>query len=545
MIEPNYKELFSHIANMLWVSNMGYTTTLFYLSLCLFIPLYLLLPSEKMRRNCVLVSSSIFYIWNGVGAFVIVIGTAFTIYLTTMAIEKEYLAFDEEKVDLSPKEQAALLTVYKKKTLRHVRLSLLIVLGIWIFVKVSRFNEMVPVEYLREFSFGLNVIVPLGISYYTLSSVGYLLDVYWRKAKVEYNFFHLFTAMIYFPQITIGPIGKYSKLIPQLTHLPPPNYNRVCFGLQLMLWGYIKKLIVADRLILYTSTVYADPTSFAGVEIVIAALLGVVHIYADFSGCIDIIRGISQIIGVNLEQNFRQPFFAQSAQEFWSRWHMTLGGWTKEYIYLPIAMNSKFLSYLRTVKKEHSPWVASFVKSLTPLVVVWCFTGLWHGTGMDYLLWGLYWCSLMTIAKEAKPLHNWMLETLKIDSERTYYKCWSMIRTTAFFAIGRMITATGETWSLITLFTQLFTEHRLWTFFDDSLFTHGLDFKDFTVALVFMIVMFFVDVLHEKNISIRETLASQILPIRWCVYYGAIMALIIFGMYGPSVNPADFVYGAF
>ncbi len=296
---------------------------------------------------------------------------------------------------------------------------------------------------------------------------------------------------------------------------------------------------------LYTTSVFAAPLEFAGIEVVIAVLLCVVQIYADFSGCMDIVRGVSQVIGIELEQNFRQPFFAKSAQEFWSRWHITLGGWTKEYIYLPIAMHPKFMKYTRTMKKEGKAWKSSFLKAFCPLVTVWIFTGLWHGTGFDYLIWGLYWCTIMTLGKELKPIGDWMVKKIHLETERTYYQVWWMLRTTMFFAIGRMITATGSALSGWVLIKQIFAEHRLWTLFDGSLYTYGLDQKDFYVALLGMGIMFAVDILHEQGKEIRVTIGRQVFPIRWVIYYVAIMSVIILGMYGPSFDASSFIYGAF
>lgn len=534
-----------YISKILWQADMAYNTMVFWIFLAFFLGIYLSLHGAKSKQYWVLIGSIMFYIWSGIGAVFIVAGTAIIVYLVTRKIEKIYEGYDVEKEGLRPKEQTALFATYKKKATKYLWIALGSVISIWVFVKVAKLLDFNTVESLKDMSLGLGIIVPLGISYYSLSAVGYVLDVYWRKAKAEHNFLNLFSAMIYFPHIVQGPISKYTDIMGQMNNLPKFDYQRVCFGLQLMLWGYIKKMIIADRLVIYTGAVFANPAKFAGVEIFIAVILCVAQLYADFSGCMDIVRGISQIIGIDLAQNFRQPFFAKDAQEFWSRWHITLGAWTKDYIYLPIAMNPKFMKYTRTLKKEGKVWKSSFVKAFVPLITVWIFTGLWHGTGFDYLMWGLYWCTLMTLSKELKPFTDKCIKRLKIDDKSAGYQLWRMVRTGMLFAMGRMITVVGVLTGGPYLMKQMVTELRLWTLFDGSLYTYGLEQKDFYVAVVGLGMMLAVDIIHERGIGIREGIAKQALPLRWGVYYLAIIAVVVFGIYGPGFDAASFVYGAF
>ncbi len=280
-------------------------------------------------------------------------------------------------------------------------------------------------------------------------------------------------------------------------------------------------------------------------EIGLAILLSAVQLYADFGGCMDIVRGISQVIGIELSLNFKQPFFATNVQAFWARWHITLGAFTKEYLYLPIVMHPKFSRWMKKLKKDNKVWLSSFLKAFCPLMAVWLFTGLWHGTGADYLVWGLYWCLLMTLSKEAKPITDKFLIALHINPKTKAYQCWSALRTGLLFAVGRTITITGSLAGCTVVWKQLFAEHRFWVLFDGSLYTHGLEWLHFIVAIVFMVAMLVVDVIHEKGIKIRALIAKQKLPLRWVVYYGAIIALIVFGMYGPGLTATSFVYGAF
>ncbi len=527
-------------------TNMTYTSVVFWGCLLLFLVVYFILRGKKVKMAWIFVANLVFYIWaGGLAALWIILATAVLVYVISRRMEYIYQGYEAETAGMVPKEKNAALVPYKKRAKRCLILALFLIFGIWIYVKVGKLYAADTVDTLGAWLSARGIIVPLGISYYTLSAVGYLLDVFWRKTKPEHNLFALFTVMTYFPHIVQGPISKYSRLFTQLSNLPKFEWKRVCFGLQLMFWGYIKKMVIADRIALFTAPVFADPESYAGTEIFLTVLLYVFQLYADFSGCMDIVCGISQAIGIELDPNFRQPFSSKSVAEFWRRWHITLGAWTREYIYMPISTNPRFMKWTWKIKKSGDTDSYTFLKNLAPLLAVWLFTGLWHGTGADYIVWGLYWCALLLFAIETKPFCDKVCEKFHLDRERRRWKVWQSIRTFVFFAIGAMFTLVGGLQGCATLWRQLFSEARFWVLFDGSLFTHGLDQKDFTVALLGIVVILIIDALHERDFKIRETIAAQVLPLRWIVYFCAIFAVLILGIYGPGYDAASFIYGAF
>ncbi len=525
--------------------DMGYNSVFFLGGVLIFLGILFLLRG-KARTVWILIMNLIFYVWaGGTAGFFVILATGLIIYLISRRMETIYAGFEAEKGGLPPKEQMELLNRYKKRTRRYLYLALLLVVGTWVAVKWGKLQNVETADSIREWIVGKGLIVPLGISYYTLSSVGYLLDVYWRKVKPEHSFLSLFTVMTYFPHIVQGPIGKYNKLIKQLDNLPKFDYERVCFGLQLMLWGYIKKIVIADRLALFTSTIFADPASYAGLEIFLAVVLCAVELYADFSGCMDIVGGISQAIGIELDANFRQPFFAKSASEFWRRWHITLGAWSKDYLYMPILVSPRYMQWTWKLKKKYGAYLSSIIKEVLPLFAAWLFTGLWHGTGWGYIAWGLYWFGLILLSQIAKPLMDRIVTRFSINTERPLFQAWQSIRTFFLFAIGRMFTVAGGFRNGLYLWKRLFASHRLWTLFDGSLYEHGIDRKYFYVVLVGMILMFCVDYWHEKGIHIRKNIAALPLPLRWLVYLAAMFTIVIFGVYGIGYDASSFVYGAF
>ncbi len=527
-------------------TDMNYTSFVFMGCLAVFFVIYFLLRPQILKRIWILIASLVFYVWAGDrGSLVIILATALIVYLVSRRMETIYSGYEAETKDMTAKERMAVLPAYKKRTKWYLWLALALILIVWIYVKVGRFLDWGVVGTFQNFSLFRSVIVPLGISYYSLSAIGYLLDVYWQKTKPEHNFLTLFTVMTYFPHIVEGPISKYSKIIGQMNNLPKFEYNRVCYGLQLMLWGYIKKMVIADRLAIYTGAVFGDPNAFAGMEVLIAVIFSVFQLYADFSGCMDIVCGISQVIGINLEQNFRQPLFAKSAAEFWRRWHITLGAWMREYIYMPISTNPRFIKWIGGMKKSGRKQLSNFLKNLIPSLAVWLLTGLWHGTGMDYIVWGLYWCALIVLSTVLKPYTDQLNERMHINTEGGLWHFWQGFRTSIFFGVSRMFTVVGGLAGCGLLWQRLFTAARLWVLFDGSLFTHGLDQQDFTVAIVGIILILVVDVCHERGMKIRESIAKLPLPLRWIIYYGAIFAILILGVYGSGYDAASFIYGNF
>lgn len=227
-----------------------------------------------------------------------------------------------------------------------------------------------------------SLVIPLGISFYTLALSGYLIDVYRKTVLVEKNFLDLFLFESFFPHILQGPIARYGQLSLQFKKVHIFQYTKFCHGFQLMLWGYIKKMVIADRAAIYVDAIYQNCYTVSGTELFIASLLYSLTIFADFSGCVDIARGTAAVFGIELTENFRQPYLAVSIQDFWRRWHISLSSWFRDYIYIPLGGNR-----------------VSKIKWLRNILIVWFLTGLWHGSAWNFILWGLYFGVLLIIEK--------------------------------------------------------------------------------------------------------------------------------------------------
>lgn len=385
------------------------------------------------------------------------------------------------------------------------------------------------------------VIAALGISYYTFSLLSYMADVYWKKDRAEPNFLRLFLFAIYFPKILQGPIARHKDLAPQLAEEHAFSYQQLCLGLQLMLWGYFKKMVIADRLALFVNTVFRNTAGESGAHLLVAAVFGSFQLYCDFSGCMDIIGGFSQILGLRLDANFNHPFFSRTAAEFWRRWHITLGTWFKDYVYMPLAVSPRVIRISKAARERFGMRAGRAVMTVVPAAVVWILTGLWHNLSPSYLVWGVYWGTLIVCSTIFAPEIKRLTEALHINTKAGSWRVFQMVRTFALFAVSRMITIPGNLQSTAQAFQAIFQRFHPEHFFDGSLYTLGLDRPNFILAVVCIWILWAVSMLQERG-SVRERIAGGNIVFRWMVYYAAFFAIVIFGIYGPGYDAASFVY---
>lgn len=501
----------------------------------------------KVRWVLLLIASIFFYVCAGVEKLPFILSTSIIIWFAARSISHVYekAEAEAEKNQLSGKEKMLFLAQYKKKCRNYYLLpAMIIVIGILCYCKF--FNMLIEgiSTLLGRETISVEVIVPLGISYYTFSSIGYLLDVYWKKTKYISNYFKFALCVFYFPQIVQGPIARYQKLITQFTGENYFDYKRICFGIQLMLYGYFKKMVIADRLAIFTGQVLGDIESYEGLIFPIALIFCSFQLYMDFSGCMDIVRGTSQIFGIELDKNFDHPFFSKNTAEFWRRWHITLGTWFKDYVYLPIA-TSPWL--IKLITKSNEKWGKTAAKNLStiiPLMIVWILTGVWHGTGWNYVVWGLYYGTIIVCATIFATKYKKLADLLHIDVTTKGYGYFQMIRTFCIFTIGRLITAPGSlqaTWQII---RQTFKRFNPWIFWDGTLYQIGLDYRNLCVAVLALLLVGKISILQEQG-SVRERIAEKNIVVRWAIYYGTIFAIFIFGIYGAGYHASDFVYAQY
>lgn len=487
----------------------------------------------KQRWVVLLIASLVFYSLSGIMSLILMLFSSLIAWTVSNQMEKCYL--DQGKNELSKEEKKQQQIVNKKKSRMVLSIAVILLLGILAVVKVTR--------YLPD-SISSKIIVPLGISYYTFSIVSYLADVYWKKDKAEKNYFKFLLFILYFPKILQGPISRHKNLANQLMEGHRFEYKRFCYGLQLMLWGYFKKLVIADRLAILVNKVFGSYAAYSGSVLLIASLLAAVQLYCDFSGYMDIALGISQIFGIELEKNFDHPFFSKSAAEFWRRWHITLGTWFKDYVYMPLVVSPRMMKLTQRTKQKFGTRTGKTVMTSIPLAIVWLLTGIWHGTGWSYVVWGIYWGTIIILSSALEPEIKRLTSALKINVQAGSWKVFQMVRTFLLFCIGRIITIPNDLYATGAITKKIFTDFQIWQLFDGTLYSLGLDAANFNLAMITILVLWAVSILQKKG-SVRDQVASCNVVFRWAIYYIAIFAVLIFGIYGPGYDASAFVYMQF
>jgi len=510
---------------------MSFISITFLAFLCLTFLAYFIIPLN-FRWMVLLVASLIFYCSNGWTNLLYVLTTAVVAYAVTRKMESIYAV----QVDRSEVAQQ------RKQAKRYVVFGIVAVALILVYFKIgNRVIDAVQSIWALE-SLDISILMPLGISYYTFSIISYMADVYWKKDEVEHNFFKLLLYMIFFPHILQGPIARHKKLASQLVEGHTFEYTRFCYGLQRIVWGYFKKMVIADRFVIIVNTVFGNYTEYTGLVFIVATLAAAIHLYCDFSGCMDIGLGISECMGIKLEENFQRPFFAKSAAEFWRRWHITLGAFYKDYIYMPLVISPKLIKLSQFGREKFSKRFGKSIMTIVPLVCVWAFTGFWHGTGLNYILWGCYWGGIIMFSNVFAPEIKKLTDKLHIDTSAPWWGWWQMVRTFLIFCGSRLLTAPGDitvTWEVM---KRIFAEFNIWILFDGTLWNLGLDYPDFCVGILAVALLWWVSLQQEKGIVMRDKVAALPIVLRWAVYYAGIFAILIFGMYGPGYEASSFVY---
>lgn len=489
--------------------------------------LYFVFP-EKWRWMILLGMSLYFYGRCGVKDLLFILATAGIAYMITCNIEMIYNTTNPDK----------------KIARKYLSAGIGVILTLLLYAKVGSkaVNAVYYIFFDQKVDF--QTVVPLGISYYTFSVIGYMADVYWKKETVEHNYLKLLLYMIYFPHILQGPIARHKKLAHQLAEGHPFQYKNFCYGFQRMVWGYFKKMVIADRFAMITREVFGNYEAYEGFVFVFAALCASIELYCDFSGCMDIVLGISEAMSIRLDENFQRPFFSKSVAEFWRRWHITLGTWFKDYVYMPLAINPRLIKFCQAGRKRFGSRFAKNLMHAIPLFIVWFLTGLWHSTGLNYIVWGIYWGLLIILSTIFTPEIKKITMKLEINTESGWYRMFRILRTFTLFLMSRFLTAPGDISITGAIIQRIFTKWNPEIFADGTLYTIGLDQWDFWAGVLAVLILWLVEYFQERGIRIRDRIASYPLILRWGIYYAGIFAILIFGIYGSDVSKGTdtFIY---
>ena len=412
-------------------------------------------------------------------------------------------------------------------------------LGLWFFFKFYGLAAE-KIAVLPHFS----LIVPVGISFYTLQITGYLLDVYHKKVEPERSLLKTMLFTTFFPQIIEGPISRFDQLAPQLCAPHAFEYDTFVLGLQRILWGYFKKLVIADRFQIAVATIFNNYTEYYGFEIAIGAILYTIQLYADFSGGIDVALGVGELFGIHLPENFKRPFFSKSVSEFWRRWHITLGTWLRDYIFYPVTLSKPLAKLGRFFSSHKLKWAAKWVPAYLSLLILWFCNGVWHGDGLQYIAFGLYHGLLIMLGMSFEPLFRRAGGLLHLNYDSMSWRFVRVARTFLLVCLGELIFRAPGLSAAASMIRNLFSCFNPWVFTDGFLLTLGLDAKDFVVGILAVLLLLGVSLASRKG-EVRRWVLSRELPLRWGILLAGIVAVVLFGVYGPDYDPTPFIYFQF
>lgn len=390
----------------------------------------------------------------------------------------------------------------------------------------------------------LRLAMPLGISFYTLMLITYFLDVYHGRLTAQRDPAKVLLYTCFFPQVMQGPISRWDACAPSLFARHTFCYGQFVDGVQRMLWGYFKKLVLADRLQVLTAALFTGYQSYQGFYVVVAALAYTVQLYADFSGGIDIALGVAQLFGVQLPENFNRPFFSKNIAEFWRRWHITLGAFLRDYLFYPLTFSKPVAAMGRFFKRHKLNWAAKWLPTYFAMLIVWFISGVWHGEGLQYVINGLWHGFLITGGETIAAPSARLWKKLGVPQQSLSLKIFRVVRTFCLVAIGEIMFRSENMAMMCGMFRGLFATFNPWILVDGSLLQLGLDGKDFLVAVLATVVLLLVS-LASRGGSLRPRVAGLELPLRWGVLLGAIACIAVFGVYGPAYDPTPFIYFQF
>lgn len=390
-----------------------------------------------------------------------------------------------------------------------------------------------------------DVILPVGISFFTFQTIGYLIDVYRGETEAEHNFITYALFVSFFPQLVAGPIERSKNLLAQVEEPHSFDYERAVDGFLIALWGFFLKIVIADRIAIFVDTVYGDIDQYQGFYLVVAMLLFVFQIYCDFYGYSVIAKGVARILGINLMENFEAPFLAESVSEFWQRWHISLTSWFRDYMFYPM-LRSKIMQKIRKrlKKRGHKYW-SNMLPTVICTAIVWMASGLWHGAGWNYVIWGGL-SGFVIILEETigARFAKWNSEK-QLIRETTAGHIGKKVLVVVFYAMTKVFFRASNTAMAIHIFRNMFSTWNPWILFDGSLYECGLDSKNFVLLLLSIVLLMVADTYKKRGVEVRKVMMQQGPIFRWAFLSLSIFAVMLFGIWGASYDATSFIYFQF
>lgn len=484
---------------------------------------------RKQQWFCLLVAGMVFYCFTGVENFIFLLLTGFTTwigakYLTDYSKKLSELRGDKS-IEKEVKKTRKEVIIKKRRTI------------MWGVLLVN-FGVLACVKYLEPILEGIGVIsdnnvlgtvLPLGISFYTFQSIGYLLDIYNEKHEAEENFAKYMLFVSYFPQMIQGPINRYDALGQQFQEQHAWNDENATKALYRIFYGLLKKYAIANILAVAIANTFDTPAQdYAGITVIFAILLYSAQQYADFSGGIDMVLGVSELFGIHMAENFKQPYFSTSLADFWRRWHISLGRWMRDYVFYPFALTKPMKNFGKWANKNLGKHLGRVLPAAIGNMLVFFIVGIWHGAEWHYVVWGLYNGAVIALSDILAPVYDKISDVLHVNKKSAWYHVFAIIRTFIVVNIGwyfdRITDMSAAFYglkkSLFNLNVEMFAQESAAIF-------EGVKANAGMMAVIGCVIVFIVSLLEENGINVKHKLYKAPVLVRWGVYT-AVILLVLF-----------------
>lgn len=525
---------------------MIFTTYQFIVFMAVVFIIYYLIPKGK-QWQLLLIASYVFYAFAAPVYLLFLVFITSVTYVGGLLIEKNQNAQEEylkQHKELSKDEKKACKTLYAKKCKQcaaAVVVLLLLLLGIF---KYSDFILQSAIGIIRIFKpktedIVLNLILPVGLSFYMFQSMGYCIDVCRQMTSAEHNFFKYAAYVAFFPQLLQGPIGEYHRLAPQIFAEHEFSYKNAKYGLQRIAWGFFKKLVIANQISVIIDDFWEGEAPYTGfVFWGFVLVMYSIQLYSDFSGYMDIAIGCAQMLGITMDENFDCPYFSTSIARFWRKWHITLGAWFRNYVFYSL-LRTKWLDGIRKKYRKTNAYISATVPNVFALLIVWTLIGFWHGADWSYVVYGLYHGFFIILSTLLVPAYAKIDNRFPHKNESSGYRLFQIIRTFLIVTFGYVIFRPANLASTSAILGQMFSSFGLM----DTLTFGRTIFRRFLKISVGTIVLFIVDIWHFRSpdASLRDKINTFPVVIRWIIYLLLLWTIILLGEFGQS----SFIYFKF
>lgn len=518
---------------------------LFTVALTLF---YFIVP-KRFQWLIVLIGNLVFYAYAGIKYFLYVLLISGITYLMALKLE----AVSEEGTKLvsvtdTPEAKKAIKAEILKKKKYFCGIAIVIAMGIWVVLKygnffIDNYNALAGEIRVACTVNHISWVLPLGMSFYTFDAVGYLVDIYRGKYKSEKNYAKYLAFVSYFPHIIQGPFSRFDHLGKSICEEHSFSYDRMSAGCARILWGLFKKIVVADQIGIAVNAIFEGYEIYTGIYMMFAMCAYGIQLYADFSGYMDIMCGISCILGIELAENFRCPYFAKTVDEFWRKWHITLGTWFKDYVFYPVSMGKIGQKLGKSARKKWGPKMGKLVPGYFALIFVWTATGLWHGANWTYLVWGYLNLVVIVSTMQLTDFYEKLKKILHIDSDSILWSVFCIVRTFLLVCFFRFFSAAPDISTAMAMLRATGQSMHFEVIKNPTMLFVNVGYYETWFVVVGTLIVIFVDLLEEINVWEKIKTHCPML-IRNMVYALMVFAVAM-SMYNGTNILGGFMYANF